>query len=108
MNSAAAFIPAIIVLALLAWLIARLFRSPSKLVCTACGTVAKPKMVTRGSILIEIVLWLCFIIPGLIYSIWRHTTRGNACAACGSEQLVPVESPVGRKLIAKHMPKLKP
>lgn len=71
-------------------------------VCTACGTVAKPKRVTKGSILIEIVLWLTFIIPGLVYSIWRHTTRHNACAACGSASLIPAESPAGRKLIASN------
>lgn len=64
--------------------------------CTACGEQGKPKTVTRGSIWIEIILWLCFIVPGVIYSIWRMTTRHAACASCGSKQLVPLDSPVAR------------
>ena len=65
-------------------------------ICAACGTVGKPKTVTRGSFLIEIVLWLCFLVPGLIYTIWRLTTRGAACRACGGDQLLPLDTPGGR------------
>ena len=67
-------------------------------ICSNCGTVGTPKSVTRGSILIEIVLWLCFIIPGVIYSIWRLTTRAKACRSCGSTNMVPLDSPMGKKL----------
>lgn len=69
-------------------------------ICTECGTAGKPKRVTRGSILIEIILWLCFLIPGLIYSVWRLTTRHDACGACGSRNMVPLSSPRGKKLAA--------
>lgn len=72
--------------------------SKKNLICTACGTTGKTKSVTRGSILIEIILWLCLIIPGLIYSIWRLTTRRQACRVCGSSQLVPLDTPAGRQL----------
>ncbi len=57
---------------------------------------------TSGSIAIEIVLWLAFLIPGLIYSIWRLTTRRDACAACGSAELVPENSPRGRELLLAY------
>ena len=67
-------------------------------ICAACGTSGQVKTVTPGSIFIEIILWLMFIVPGLVYSIWRHTRRHKVCRACGSAQLVPVESPMGRKL----------
>jgi hypothetical protein len=40
-------------------------------VCPNCSHYAKVLPVNRGSLLIEIVLWLTFIIPGLLYSIWR-------------------------------------
>lgn len=70
-----------------------------ELVCTVCGTVGKPRVVTHGSVLIEIILWVCFIVPGLIYTIWRLTARPKACRACGSTQLVPPGSPMGRKLL---------
>lgn len=72
-------------------------------VCKQCGTVAYPKSDTPGSVLIELVLWLCFIIPGIIYSLWRISRRRNVCAACNSPELVPVDTPVGRQLTA-HLP----
>ena len=70
------------------------------LVCTTCGHVGKATSITKGSFLIEVVLWLCFLIPGLIYSIWRVTTRTKGCAKCGSPSVIPVDSPVGRKLLS--------
>lgn len=44
-------------------------------ICTNCGYEGKAIFKTKGSILIEIVLWLLFIVLGLIYSLWRSTTR---------------------------------
>jgi len=67
-------------------------------VCTSCGTVGLSKRVTRGSIVIEIFLWVLFCFPGLIYSIWRLSTRHNACARCGGQALVPISSPMGQKI----------
>ena len=37
----------------------------------------------RGHLLIEIVLWCCFLLPGLIYTIWRHCSGYKGCRACG-------------------------
>lgn len=93
--------------AALAWLLLRSKPGPHR-VCTACGHVGPTQTVTKGSIWIEIVLWCCFLAPGLIYSIWRHTTRRSGCSACGAEQLVPVDSPVGKKLIAEYSQKPAP
>ena len=67
-------------------------------ICKDCGTVNKVKTVTRGSMGVELILWLCFLVPGLIYSIWRLTTRHEACAACGGISLLPVTSPIGAAL----------
>lgn len=61
--------------------------------CMTCGTSGLPKVITKGSIFIEIFLWLCLIVPGLIYSIWRLSSRHKACPSCGSPTLVPVASP---------------
>jgi hypothetical protein len=61
--------------------------------CMTCGSDTDSVVHTRGSIWIELVLWLCFLVPGLIYSIWRHTSRGQVCHACGSSTLVPGDSP---------------
>jgi hypothetical protein len=68
------------------------------LTCTSCGTTGVPKKHTPGSTLIELVLWLCLFVPGLIYSIWRLTARRKVCASCGGAQLVPSDSPVGRRI----------
>lgn len=69
------------------------------MVCRDCGTRSEPVQTTPGSLLIELVLWLCFIVPGLIYSLWRLSARHDACAACGSRKLVPADSPVGRRIV---------
>ena len=69
----------------------------TKEICSNCGYIGQAKKVTKGSILIELVLWL-MIIPGLIYSLWRLTTKHLACPQCGATQLVPVDSPRGKKL----------
>ena len=70
------------------------------MVCPACGTRGEPKTTTRGSLWLEIVLWIFFIVPGVIYSIWRLTTRRPACPACGTDGMIPVTSPKGRELVA--------
>lgn len=70
------------------------------LVCTTCGHNGPTRVLTRGSLLIEIALWLCIVVPGLIYSIWRLTSRAPACSSCGAVTLVPADSPIGRKLLA--------
>lgn len=75
-----------------------------KRVCRDCETVAEPRRTTQGSIWIELILWLCFLVPGLIYSIWRLSTRYDACAACGSKNIVPLNSPAGRKLAVELPP----
>lgn len=69
------------------------------IVCPSCGTRGEPKTITRGSTLIELVLWLCLIVPGLIYSIWRLTTRQEGCPACGAIGVIPADTPNGRKIV---------
>jgi len=71
-----------------------------KLVCTKCGALGKPRWKTKGSVAIEIVLWICFIIPGLIYSLWRQTTKYQVCPKCESDDLIPVDSPAAKKILA--------
>jgi hypothetical protein len=47
-----------------------------------------------------VILLLFFILPGLIYMIWRHSSAYDACRQCGSKNLVPLNSPFGRDMIA--------
>lgn len=83
-------------------LVVRRARARPALICTACGARAGTRSATRGSILIEILLWLALLIPGLIYSLWRLTTRRQVCRACGSPDLIPIASPRGRQLLAEQ------
>lgn len=71
------------------------------IVCQNCGTRGEPKTITKGNIAIEIILWLCLIIPGLIYSVWRLTTRQPACPACGQTSMIGITTPKGRQLIER-------
>ena len=90
------------ILAGIGWVLYRALkpaRGADALVCLACGTHAHPKVVTRGSIWIELVLWLCLLVPGLVYSLWRHTTRHAACAQCGATNLVPPGTPAGQQAL---------
>lgn len=71
-------------------------------ICANCGTESKGTVNTKGSIFIELILWLCFLVPGLIYSIWRLTTRHRACPYCHSPQIVPTHTPRGKQLRAQY------
>lgn len=75
------------------------------LYCRTCGTVGAPKQRVKGSFLLELLLWigllvlglistLWLLVPAIVYSIWRLTTKALVCSACGSEAIIPVDSPV--------------
>ena len=66
------------------------------LFCTTCGHEGPGKTKTRGSTLIEVILWLCFLVPGLIYSVWRLGSKYKACTSCGGTTLVPPHSPIAK------------
>jgi hypothetical protein len=57
----------------------------------------------KGSILIELLLLCFFIVPGIIYSIWRLNTRQKICPKCKNPSMIPSDSPVGAKLLQAHM-----
>lgn len=77
-------------------------------VCPTCFWVGRPRMVARGSAVVESLLWTActasaagFIsgvtLPVLLpiwlagpgYSIWRHSRRAPACRQCGTHTLIP-------------------
>jgi len=65
--------------------------------CPACGSTKGARTHTRGSILVELFLWLCFLLPGFIYSIWRLSSRQQVCCECGNPGLIPSSSPRAQK-----------
>jgi len=70
-------------------------------VCTQCGNIDTQRLAVKGSGFIEIILWvLVFTFPfALIYSIWRRTGKKNACLKCKSEQVIPIDSPQGKRIL---------
>jgi hypothetical protein len=76
----------------------------NEIICKSCGHYGEPGTVTKGSFAIEVILWLCFLVPGLIYSVWRVSSRADNCSMCGGTDLVPTDSPIGRKLLAEVSP----
>ena len=69
-------------------------------VCTSCGFVGTPTSITKGSFLIEVFLWIMLIVPGIIYSLWRLTSRFDACPKCQSPNMIPADSPVAKQFLA--------
>lgn len=70
-----------------------------EMVCTSCHTKAQPKKLTPGSFLIELFLWLCFLVPGFVYSLWRISSKKDTCRECGSLDLVPPNSPRAKAIL---------
>lgn len=65
--------------------------------CKTCGHVGIPARATKGHFAMELVLWLLVFIPGLIYSVWRLTTRHDVCRICRSPHLIPKETTAARQ-----------
>jgi predicted RNA-binding Zn-ribbon protein involved in translation (DUF1610 family) len=75
-----------------------------EMVCTTCGSLVSPRSETPGSFWIELLLWAFFIVPGVIYSVWRLASVHKVCPKCGGKNLVPPDSPVGRKPTPEEQP----
>jgi len=73
------------------------------LFCPTCGAVGRPIKVTPGNFLIEVLLWLFFLIPGLIYSLWRISSKRKVCRYCSSASLIPVESPIALRMLTHDL-----
>jgi uncharacterized membrane protein len=95
-------LPAIIIVIFLIAIVFNIFKGmfAKPMLCPNCLTQKKPKTKVKGSILIEIILWLCFIIPGLIYSLWRSGSRFKVCPACNETGMIPLGSPRAQQLLS--------
>jgi hypothetical protein len=71
-------------------------------ICTSCGYQGKPVTCTRGSFWIEVVLWICGILPGVIYTVWRLTTRARVCPRCRQPSMIPLNTPKGEELAKSY------
>jgi hypothetical protein len=86
-------------------------------ICKNCLSVLdKPKNLVGGSAFTEATMWfillflgllhfvlipyiwLIWLVPCLLYSTWRMTTKKKACIICKSDNVIPTSTPLGRKL----------
>jgi hypothetical protein len=70
-------------------------------VCVDCGAQMRPRKITPGSFLIEIVLWLLLLLPGLIYSVWRISSAYEGCPVCGGRSCVVLTTPAARAILER-------
>jgi hypothetical protein len=63
-----------------------------KYVCMECGCQRDPIDVKRGLLAIEIFMWLLYIFPGVIYSIWRRVRKHQVCPNCRNPSIVLMSS----------------
>ena len=71
-------------------------------ICSDCGSSGKPKKITKGIFLIELLLWLFLLLPGIVYTLWRKSSQFKGCDTCGSKNIVPIDTPRGKELIKKY------
>ncbi|WP_239190734.1 HDOD domain-containing protein [Candidatus Nitrotoga sp. HW29] len=76
--------------------------SISQGLCTSCAYVGKMKTVIKGNVKTGIILWFCFLIPGLIYSIWRSRSRHEVCPICNGVTIIPADSPQAKQIIREN------
>ncbi|MGC9194681.1 MAG: hypothetical protein ACP5IL_04410 [Syntrophobacteraceae bacterium] len=55
-----------------------------KIICPACDYVGESKSIAKGSKKIEVVLWCCLLVPGMLYTMWRQSREGryHGCPQC--------------------------
>jgi hypothetical protein len=66
--------------------------------CTNCLSRIRPTQKARGHAFVAVLLWLTFIVPGIIYSIWRASTSEPRCPLCAAPHPIPLGSPAANKL----------
>jgi len=77
--------------------------------CTKCHSIGPKTRKAAGSFALELFLWFLFLIISastgawwsmlipFIYTIMRGTSYKDVCSSCGSSEIVPLESEVGRQ-----------
>ena len=65
-------------------------------ICTHCGWEGERKKRLRGSKMVSNLLWWTLLIPGPIYSMWRHSGRQKECPHCSLPMLVKISSDAGQ------------
>jgi len=73
--------------------------APGPRYCPQCGHVGAARKQMRGSLAVELLLYFFFIVPGLVYSLWRASTKAPTCELCGQPGVIPADSPRARAVL---------
>lgn len=65
-------------------------------ICPNCGYVGKAAKGRKGNGALETILYLFFIVPGLIYTLWRSSNLESYCPQCKASNLIPLNTPGAR------------
>ncbi len=63
-----------------------------KYLCMECGCQRDPIQAKRGFLVVELFMWLLYILPGVIYSIWRRVRTQQICSNCRTPSIVLTSS----------------
>lgn len=69
-------------------------------ICAHCGFMGSPVRVNRGHIYIEIFMWFCLVVPGVIYSVWRRIRKKGVCPECLNPEMISIYSQKARRMMA--------
>jgi hypothetical protein len=58
------------------------------MLCTSCGRTDVPDDLVAGSDRLELAAWCLFLLPGLLYCLWRQANGRSVCTHCGSSDLL--------------------
>lgn len=73
--------------------------------CKSCGYIGETKTITKGSIDTEVILWFCFLIPGVMYSIWRFRSQYEVCSVCDQATIISADSPEAQQIVRENRAK---
>lgn len=73
---------------------------PPTHVCRNCLSLVIPRTTTPGNDLLTLGLLLLFLVPGVLYGVWRLTARHKVCPVCWQPVLVPLGTPGAALLLA--------
>lgn len=60
-----------------------------KAICRNCGHEGGTERKLKGHFFITLILLLFYIIPGIVYMVWRRAGLHDSCTKCGSLNVVP-------------------
>ncbi len=68
------------------------------MICAHCGYIGKTERFSKGSYLLEIILWMMLFVPGTLYTTWRFFNEYHACPICRNMTMTPLDSTLGKKI----------